>query len=125
MTKEVNLIGIYRVAKQPYAYLIELIIKASYTDIPVNEFTQHKEGVPRDKWQVPWDEKYLNNEGDVVIGDWFDKPKEVTDTTRLVFFLHFVNFKQPLVTPFGDVGLMLPVAMPERLSAIIQYEEPG
>ncbi|WP_343303041.1 hypothetical protein AAHN97_15915 [Chitinophaga niabensis] len=125
MTKEVNLIGIYRVAEQPYAYPIELIIKAKPADISVHEFVQRKEGVPRDDWQVPWDEKYLNNEGDTVTGDWLNKPKDVTDTTRLTFFLHFVNFKQPLSTPFGDIGLMLPTAMPERLSAIIQYEEPG
>jgi len=125
MANEVNLIGVYRVTEQPYAYLIELLIKAKHTEIRVNKFTQRREGQPEDNWQVPWDEKYLNIEGDTVIGDWFNAPKEVTDSTRLVFFLHFVNFKQPLISPFGDIGLMLPTAMPERLSAIIQYEEPG
>lgn len=125
MANEVNLIGVYRVAAQPYAYLLELIIKAKHTEIPVNKFTQRREGVEEDEWQVPWDEKYLNEAGDAVTGDWMNAPETVTGTTRLVFFLHFLNFSQPLITPFGDVGLLLPTAMPERLSAIIRYEEPG
>lgn len=124
MTKEVNVIGVYRVPGEPDIHLIELDIKAKHTEIPVGKFTQRKEGFPRDSWQAPFNEKYLNTEGDTIIGDDFNAPKDIADTTRLAFFLYFVDFDQPLVTPFGDIDMILPVQMPDRLTAIIEFEDP-
>jgi len=124
MTTDINLIGVYKVIGQPNVHLVELYINAKHTDFDVGDFTQQQEGVDRLNWQAPWDEKYLNNEGTEIISSSFNLPKELTDTTRLVFFLHFVNFDKPLMTSFGCVDLMQPEPMPTRLSSIIKYEQP-
>jgi hypothetical protein len=124
MTEEVSLIGIYRVAGEPDVHLIELNIKARHTEIPIGKFTQRQEGLHRDSWQAPFNEKYLNKEGDTITGDDFNAPQDIADTTRLTFFMYFLDFDQPLITPFGDIGMILPTQMPDRLSAIIEFEDP-
>ena len=60
----------------------------------------------------------------MIIGDWIKHPIELNDLTRLTIFLHFLDFKMPLITPFGEITLKKPEKMPERLSGIIEYEQP-
>ncbi|MGQ9780405.1 MAG: hypothetical protein ACUVRM_11145, partial [Bacillota bacterium] len=68
----------------------------------------------------------VNDSGDRVIGDYFKKPAHDLAPTRLAFFLFFIfiDFKRPLITPFGHVHLPKPTPMPERLKKIIKFEEP-
>lgn len=124
MTTETNLIGVYTVDGQADVHLIELDIKAKHTDIDIGGFTQRQDGINQMSWQSPWDEKYLNEKGSEITGDWFKAPQNVAETTRLAFFLHFIDFNKPLTTPFGDIDLSPPEPMPDRLSSIIEYEEP-
>jgi hypothetical protein len=122
MKTETNVIGVYKVEGQTNVHLIELDIKAKHTDIEIGEFTQRQNGVDRLDWQTPWDEKYLNAEGTEITGDWLEVPNDTTETTRLAFFLHFIDFDNPLTTPFGEKQ---PEPMPNRLSSIIEYEQPN
>ena len=125
MKTETNVIGVYMVEGQTNVHLIELDIKAKHIDIEICEFTQRQNGVDRLDWQTPWDEKYLNAEGTEITGDWLEVPKDTTETTRLAFFLHFIDFDNPLTTPFGEIDLKQPEPMPNRLSSIIEYEQPN
>jgi hypothetical protein len=125
MKTETNVIGVYTVEGQTNVHLIELDIKAKHTDIDIGEFTQRQRGVDQLDWQAPWDEKYLNREGTEITGDWLEVPKDKTENTRIVFFLHFIDFDKPLTTPFGEIDLKIPEPMPNRLSSIIEYEKPS
>ncbi len=121
----VNLIGVYKVAGETNVHLIELEINAQSDAIDIGEITQEQNGIDRLNWQTPWDEKYLNEQGTEITGDWLEGPKEITDKTRLAFFLHFLDFSQALITPFGEVQLKEPEPIPQRLSMIVKYENPG
>ncbi len=125
MSTEINLIGVYSVGGQTDVHLIEIEIKAKHTDIDISEFTQSQDGVDRLDWQTPWDEKYLNDQGTEIIGDWLDLPKVLTDTTRLIFFFHLIDFNKPLLTPFGAIDLKRPASMPYRLTTLSKYEQPN
>jgi hypothetical protein len=65
---------------------------------------------------VAYNEWYLDGEGAPL--SEFEYEGEPTATTRLAFFLHFVDFSRPLQTPFGDVRLPPPQARPDRLAGI-------
>ncbi|SOC45089.1 hypothetical protein [Ureibacillus acetophenoni] len=117
----VEVIGVYEVNED--VHLIELKIDTKPSDVNVEGFTQEIEGVSKDDWQVAYDEYYLNDEGSKVIGDFFNKPAEDLTPTRIAFFLYFVDFTTPLLTPFGKVNLPSPLHMPERLKDIIEFEE--
>ena len=125
MTKEIDLIGVYKVDGQKDVYLIELGIKANHEKVDIGEFTQQQDGTDRMDWQTPWDEKFLNEDGTKITGDWMDSPTDTSDFTRLAFFLHFMDFQKPLLTQYGEMDLSNPEQMPKRLSSIIKYENPN
>jgi len=92
----------------------------------VSDITQAQEGEPRSNWQVPWDEKVLDDPGERVVANSWDLPSpgEIPDgKTRLVFFFHHLDPSSPLTTPWGEITLPDPTPRPGRL-AIIDYEEP-
>lgn len=120
----IEIIGVYTIEGQNDVHLIEMLVNAKYTDFDIGEFTQEQVGVDKSSWQVAWDEKYLNLQGTAIIGDWSKPPIEPTDLTRLTIFLHFIDFKMPLITPFGEIELKKPEKLPERLNGIIEYEQP-
>ncbi len=117
----VEIIGVYEVNED--VHLIEIKVDTKPSDLNVDGFTQEIEGVSEDDWQVAYDEYYLNDDGSKVIGDFFNRPKEEISSTRIVFFLYFVDFSIPLSTPFGKVNLPSPQQMPIRLKDIIEFEE--
>ena len=124
MNTEINIIGIYKVKSQKDVHLLELEIRTNPKNINIGEFTQELGGIDKYNWQVPWDEKFLDSSGIKVIGDWMNTPEDNSDFTRLVFFLHFVDFKKPLSTQFGNVKLKTEEEMPQRLLNLITYEKP-
>ena len=115
--------GIYTVEGKPDVHLIELSIDHPPEAVDMAKITQEVEGVTNGSWQSPWDEKYLDERGEAVIGDWIELPTGQTQT-RLLFFFHFLNFDKPLLTPFGELRLTSPSTMPARLKDLIVYEEP-
>ena len=120
----INLVGVYNVDGHSDVHLLELEINSNHANIDIGEFTQKLEGIDRLNWQTPWDEKYLNETGTEVTGDWLKEPINSKDNTRLAFFFHFLDFGKPLETPFGEIALKQPTEIPARLQGLIEYEEP-
>jgi len=105
-------------------YLIELRVNGPGFDL--NDVTQEQEGVWRDDWQSPWDEKLLGSDGGTVVAEAheFDVPGVVPgDTARVAFFFHHLDLNRPLKTGFGDVELPPETPRPARLASV-EYEQP-
>jgi hypothetical protein len=72
--------------------LLEIIVNAPPSDFDVSDFTQEVPGQPRENWQAAYDEYYLSDQGDMIIGDFLHVPKSDVSVTRLTFFMYFVEF---------------------------------
>lgn len=113
----IEVIGVYKVNED--VHLIEVSVSNKPSEVDVGGFTQEVEGEPRENWQVAYDEQYLNETGDELLVD----PPQDNVPFRLIFFLYFVNFDAPLLTPFGKEKLPHPVDLPERLQNVIEFVE--
>jgi hypothetical protein len=120
----IQVVGVYPLQETSEAYLIEVIVQASADEFDMGQFMQAMPGKPQNYWQVAYDEQYLNPGGDQVIGSTWHKPQTGLWTTRVAFFLHFVDFSLPMQTPFEPVILPQPTTMPDRLALLITYTEP-
>jgi len=118
----VNLIGLYSVDENPDVTLVELLINKKASEIEIGEFTQQIENQPKMNWQAPFFEKYLNLEGTKIIGDEYNLPKETNETTRLTFFIYFLDLNKSLLTPFGP--LEEKVNQPKRVTELIRFKDP-
>ena len=118
-----SLNGVYNVDESPDVHLIELTFDHSPEEIDIGQITQEVKGKSKDDWQSPWDEQYLDEKGEKVIGNDFEIPQEQT-RTRLLFFFHFLDFGKPLLTQFGQVSLTPPSTLPLRLRNLIRYKKP-
>ncbi len=88
-------------------FLIEILSTTPLQESHWSDITQKQAGLPRENWQVPYDERKLDEQG-----------------CHWAFFLHYLNPKKPLMTPFGEVPLPNPSEWPPHLKAIT-YEAPG
>jgi hypothetical protein len=102
--------GIYIVDNNSDVHLIEIQFDDTPGNIDVGQITQELEGQPRGNWQSPWDEKYLDDKGEEIIGDYFDIPKD--------------GFSKPLLTQDGQLNLTKPTSLPTRLRDKVKYERP-
>ena len=59
MADAVEVVGVYEVPDAPDAHLIELRSPTPPEDLDVGEFTQEEPGQPRENWQTPWMERWL------------------------------------------------------------------
>jgi hypothetical protein len=118
-----ELLGVYTVDNNPDVHLIELKFSISPDKVEPGKITQQIDGQPKGNWQSPWDEKYLDDKGENIIGDAFDIPRD-GNTTRLIFFLHYIDFSRPLLTQGGQLALVAPTMMPNRLKGKLFYERP-
>jgi len=133
----VEVIGVYRLEKEyikdydellnpenaENAVIIEMVIKKPLHEIDISEITQPNESLPRNNWQSVYDEVFLNESGTEVISE-SDVRKAGYESTRLVFFFHYLDFEKPMQTPFGDASLTTLTKMPMRLEGKIEYWEP-
>jgi hypothetical protein len=117
----VDVVWVYQVPSAPDALLIEVAAPVPPDELDLGGFTQEVPEQPRENWQAPWMEQWLDESGENFFGEPFDAPPEGMTTSRLVFYLHYVARDRPLLTPTGDVPLPSPVALPPRLSAV-EYE---
>ena len=121
---KISAIGTYHVEESPEpCYLFEIIIEDFQGEVNVADFTQEVDGLPKDNWQVPWDEHILSDDG--LSGQLapFPGPLKVCGTQRLAFFFHHPDLSALLTTPLGPVSLPAPSPRPDRL-AFIKYEAP-
>jgi hypothetical protein len=121
--QDMELIGIYTVDNNPDVHLVEVMSDDPPDKVDVGQITQEINGQPQGNWQTPWDEKYLDDKGETIIGDYFDIPKG-GDKTRLVFFFHDIDFSKPLLTQEGQLALTKPTLLPDRLKDKLIYESP-
>jgi len=118
--EKVNVIGAYPVNAE--VHLLEIIVNVSPANFSVDDFAQESPGELRENWQAAYDEHYLDERGELIIGDFSVLPDTDAGVTRLAFFMYFLDFDAPLITPFGEVKLPSPTPMPSRLSRIIEFE---
>lgn len=133
----VEIIGVYRLEKDHIkdcdemdnpenaenAMIIEMVVRKPLCEFDLMEITQTDKSLPKDDWQVVYDETFLNESGTEVIDEEivFNSGHE---TIRFVFFFHYLDFDKPMQTSFGDVPLKPPTTLPARLRGKIEYWEP-
>jgi hypothetical protein len=88
-------------------FLIEIQIEPADGEFEWSEITQPIRGQDPSNWQVPYDERPV------------DEP-----AGRWAFFLHFLDLRRPLSTPLGEKMLPGPTPTPGHLASI-KYEVPG
>lgn len=88
-------------------YLLEIEIEPTDADVNWSAITQPIEGQPRANWQVPYDERRLDER-----------------ENRWAFFFHYLNRSCPLQTQLGDRKLPKTTPLPSHLRSIL-YEIPG
>jgi hypothetical protein len=118
-----KLIGLYSIDAHPDVHLLEMNFDHPPRSVDVGKITQEVSGQSQDNWQVPWDEKYLDETGEKIIGEWFEIPA-AGDKTRMIFFFHHIDFSKPLLTPNGSLTITKPTLLPDRLRGLIKYESP-
>lgn len=108
-------------------HLIEVLLRRLDAPIDLAEFAQPSETQSPDNWQAAYDERILSTDGEHVLWNpWVDSvPDEAwIGDVRMTFFMHYLDERASLTTPFGDVALPVPSPLPERLASI-RYEAPG
>ena len=88
-------------------FLIDIRIQPADGELDWSEITQPIPGQDRSNWQVPYDERPV------------DEPRG-----RWAFFLHLLDLRRPLLTPLGEKMLPRPTPTPPHLASI-KYEIPG
>lgn len=103
---KIKIIGVYPVRADEPCHLIELRVRAVKCELRMADFTQKVEGKPRANWQVPYDERVLNDDGTAPVGDQFPQLIEADENDlRLAFFFHCLDFSMPLLSPAGPLQL--------------------
>jgi hypothetical protein len=121
---KIDVIGAYPVRADEPCHLVELLVRGLNGELPVGDFTQEVEGQPRSNWQVPYDERVLNDAGTAQVGDQFPSSIEGDGKDlRFAFFFHYLDFSKPLLSPAGPLGLPAETARPSRLR-FFKYESP-
>jgi hypothetical protein len=116
-----RLLGAYPVSESAEpCHLLELEIDAE-SPFDVGRITQEDLTRPSNKWQVPYDEHLLNDDG--TLGTRPPQPDQLLGRLRLAFFFHYLRFGQPLSTPAGPLQLPQPSPRPSRLASP-KYEQP-
>src|SRR4051794_186668 len=103
MAEGVEVVGVYEIPGAPDAHLIEVRSAVPPEQLDLAAFTQEEPGQSREDWQAPWMERWLDPSGERVLTEEFDPPPDGLAESRLVFFLHFLSFDRPLLTPTGAV----------------------
>ena len=120
----VEVIGVYQI--QAACHLVELQVRGVTRPFAFGDFQQEALGQPEAMWQCAWLEHILSADGARVLASpeaVSAKQELFTGTMRVAFFMHHLDLRRPLLTPFGGVELPEQSRAPRRLSAI-HYEEP-
>jgi hypothetical protein len=119
-TEKVDLIGVYDIDNHDEVKLVELIVKENIDEFDPGQITQEIKNIDRLNWQTAYDEKYLDLEGNKIIGDDFKKPKNLSEF-RIVFYFHYPDLTKPLIAQYGLIKLKEFESLPKRLSDLINY----
>jgi hypothetical protein len=97
--------GVHPVKVAEPCHLIEAELSDS-ENFDWGKVTQEDKSQPRAHWQVPYDERPLDD-----------------DERRWAFFFHYLDLSKPLLTPVGPIQLPAPTRRPAHLKSI-EYMEP-
>jgi hypothetical protein len=112
----IEVVGIYPVESEQPVHLVELIVHNCNGSIDMLGITQEAPRQPRDDWQVPYEERILDESGSTILAVPSGGSPEIWEgDVRLAFFFHYLDLSQPLQTPFGALSLPKLTPMPERL----------
>ena len=120
MDNQMDIIGIYDFNND--AILVELIINEYPNNIDFINFCVPDKKTSKSGWQVPYMEQYLSLNGVDKLCETYDTPVEKIKPTRLTFFLYKTGLPE-LSTPYGNVSILSPSKMPDRLVKIIDFDE--
>ena len=120
----VQIIGVYAIDASEPCHLVELQITNHFGELEFGQFTQEWLGKERSSWQVPWDERIINDEGTQDAMGRFPQNVKVHGQIRVVFFFHYLNLDRPLITPAGRIRIPDAKVLPARLK-FMQYDPPG
>ena len=116
----VEVIGVYPISNKKNIYLVELIVHLPPSLVDLNGFLQKDNNLDKSDWQAPFNEHYLAEDGESIIGDFFSLKSLSCRVTRVVFSMFLESLGNPLSTPYGDIPLSPVKELPSRLS-VIQY----
>lgn len=108
MKHSIRILGVHPVSAPEPCHLIEMELTGPAAEIDFTDITQEDRQLPRDSWQVPYDEQMIFEDG---------------QTTVWVFFFHYLKVSKPLLTPIGPITLPKVTPLPSRLREI-EYLEP-
>ena len=117
-----RIVGVYSMPGVSDCFLFEMEFDISPLEVDVSKIMHRLPGTKNGDEQAPFEEKYLDDDGVAVIGDFMNKPKDKSKT-RICFFLYCFDFDVPLSTQFGEVPLCGASKMPERLKKIISFDK--
>ena len=108
MATRARIVGVHPVKADEPVHLLELLVEGDVQELNIGDVTQEVTGQPRADWQVPYDERLL----------------EQTDkAVRYAFFFHYLDLKRPLLTKHGRLSLPGLTETPAHLRGI-DYEPP-
>jgi len=108
MTARIVVLGVHPVEADEPCHLIEIMVEGVENRFDLGEITQEDPIQTRKNWQVPYDERLL---------------EESAGQARYAFFFHYLDLGRPLMTPFGRIPLPGPTQIPPHLLGI-RYEAP-
>ncbi|MBQ9534632.1 MAG: hypothetical protein IJU78_02145 [Clostridia bacterium] len=104
-------------------YLIEMLLDISASEIDWDDICVPQPALPRDDWQVPYMEQYLDESGTERLCDIYDVPDGSVKPCRVAFFIFKEGEAGTLSTPYGDFELRGGADVPERLKRILEFAE--
>jgi hypothetical protein len=119
----IEVIGVYPVRAPEPCHLIELWVRALDGELDVGRFTQEIPGRAQANWQVPYDERLLNEHGTASVAEPFPDRVSGKGDLRIAFFFHYLELSRPLSSPAGPLKLPEPSESPSRLR-FFEYEPP-
>lgn len=117
----IQVLGVYPIEAPESCHIVELLVGEAESGFDIGAITQETERQPRENWQVPWDEHFLDIEGSMPNEP--ERDRLLQSEFRVVFFFHFLDLTRPLLSPTGPLPLPPPTSLPERLASL-RYELP-
>jgi hypothetical protein len=108
MTTKAKIIGVHPIEADEPVHIIELLVEGDAGSFDIGEVTQEVARTPKSNWQVPYDERVL---------------EESEGRIRYAFFFHYLDFEKPLRTPAGSLPIPNATKVPAHLQDI-EYESP-
>lgn len=103
-------------------YLVEMALAIPPEEIPFDQFVVPEEEVAESDWQTVFAEQFLNSDGTERICELYETPGIGDATSRIAFFIYKTD-AHTLRTPYGQFTLSSAEQVPNRLKAILVFDE--